>query len=404
MNQNFKIAFANEKLELEWFELNHASIKPYTPDSTDENSDTSLVKNNSECEKILILPAAAGLPFKVKLAFNDAEKLRKVIPQFVADQYVDVNESWLFSYKIAEVKKDVCENNASDQQPDKQKLYEIQGVALPPEFSPQKIMPDMNWRIAILDAYLVDSETATAFHINTPVSSFVAIFSGKDLISRIIKDFSLPVMPVLAAEGVKEINETKLVAYPEMLYKSILHLLDDDNELDLSGWRRLRRGHNRKVTALAFSLAILGLIFVGHFFLWFETRLTEKAADRTVEYINQSFSAVFPGVPVVDAVSQISRQISLAEDSLAEAGSVPNLDWIPILKVAASGNASNVVLQNLKARPDSVRFQGRASTYAALEKFNKAVTSQNAFAEVRIAESRRNQEQVLFTLEAKWKK
>jgi hypothetical protein len=153
---------------------------------------------------------------------------------------------------------------------------------------------------------------------------------------------------------------------------------------------------------MALIFLLVGLVFVGHFFLWFETYITESAAQRTGSYISEAFHEVFPGVPVVDPVSQIRRKISAAQSSLEEAGSLPTIAWTGLMDIAAECPALQIRLDRIKADGKAFVLHGFAQSYSALTEFRKMISEHNLVAELRMPETRKRGSEVFFVLEATW--
>jgi hypothetical protein len=402
VNEQLHIAFANEALELQWFELDSATLKPLPIATSDSDA--------TPATGILVLPSACALPFSIELAFNDVNKIRRVIPQFVADQYADVDETWLFSWVVAAKEPEAANNDkqesgTEDTENVVQQTYKVSGLAFPPRFSPMQIGKDITWRLAVPDAFLIAAaaHTPQAVRLSTPANKFVAFFSGAQQISRIVKNQALPLNPLLAAAQIEEVIELDLLADPSVLRSRLDALLADAGDVDLSGWQQKTRGRAVKYSLAALLIMVLGIIFVGHFFLWFEAHLARSAAQRTSGYVQQAFNDVFPGMPVVDPVSQIRRSISSAQNSLKEAGSVPNINWVPVLQLAARAADHNIKLTQLKARASGVNIRGRAPDYTSLEAFRDQFNNSSWFAKAALSESRQSGSEVLFTLEAQWK-
>jgi hypothetical protein len=381
---SYNIAFVNKDRELKWFGPAGKTL-------------VALDAPIEEAQNIMILPSSQGLPFQIELPFGDSNKIRKVIFQFVADQYAEVDESWIFSWNLNPLEQHSEEN--ADQTGHK---WLISGVAFPSQFKPEKIAPDSNWRLAVPDVFFLPATEASAFHLKSPVAEFVAVFNGENRIQRIISDFSLPLMPVLAANNIDEVRQFDFDQFASEIEDKITTFLESNSEIDISGWHLKNRSRSLKITSMALIFLLVGLVFIGHFFLWFETHITESAAQRTDSYISEAFSEVFPGVPVVDAVSQIRRKISTAENSLEEAGSVPTIAWTNLLKIAAECPDLQIRLDRIKADGKAFVLHGFAQSYSALTEFRKAVSANSLVAELRMPETRKRGSEVFFVLEATW--
>lgn len=397
MSRTYNLAFISEALDLKWFRLNNSAMTEIASSQNLASECSALGheakdKNSDDETNVLILPSSCGLPFQIELPFGDPEKIKKVVPQFVADQYSEVDETWLFSWKLLEPAPDA-----------ERQFWKISGLAFPKEFSPATISPETTWRLALPDVYLLWVKEMSAFRLETPGADFVAIYSGKDQINRIFRDPSIPLAPVLSAEGLADVEDKKLVDSPGEVFSRIEEIFTDSGFLDLSGWHQKKFVETFHWSAASIAAMIVGLIFVGHFFLWFECYLTESAAQRTVLSRNASFSTVFPGVPIIDAVSQIKRKISEAENSLKEAGSVPNVPWFSVLQLASGAKDSDVRLIKVVGRDKGFRFQGAARDYTSLEDFRKRLESSDLVEEVITPESRKNGSEVIFAMEGKWK-
>ncbi|MGM0601555.1 MAG: hypothetical protein ACQETH_17215 [Candidatus Rifleibacteriota bacterium] len=384
MKVSYNIAFVNKDRELQWFGPAGKTL-------------VALDAPVEEAQNIMILPSGEGLPFQIELPFGDSNKIRKVIFQFVADQYAEVDETWIFSWNLNPLERHSEEN--ADQTAHK---WLISGVAFPPQFKPEKLAPEIDWRLAVPDVFLLPASEASAFHLISPVAEFVAVFNGKDQIQRIISDFSLPLMPVLAANKIEEILEFNFSQSAFVIEEKITNFLESNPEIDISGWHLKNRSRSLKISSLALIILVVGLVFIGHFFLWFETYLTENAAQRTGGYISKAFNEVFPGVPVVDAVSQIRRKISTAENSLEEAGSLPIIAWTNLLKIVAESSELQIRLDRIKADSKAFALYGFAQSYSALTAFRQVVSGDSQVADLRMPETRKRGSEVFFVLEATW--
>jgi len=380
VNKHYRVAFASESLNLSWFRLSESDLVPAPENDLPGDQD------------ILVLPSSSGLPFQIELPFGDSEKIRKVVPQFVADIYSEVSETWLFSW----VAKAAA---GGDDKP----LWKISGIAFPPEFSPQRLCPDISWRLVIPDVLLVDSSDRTAFRLVTPANEFVAVFPEKDLIGRIIRDQSIPLMPVLAALGIDEVRDVSLVKSPQIVYGKLPALLDDSGFLDLSGWRQGKRSAALRWAAGSLVLLFLGLVLTGHFFLWFECYLYESAAQRTFASVSSAFSQTLPGVPMIDAVSQLRRKITDAENSLREAGTLPNIRWLDMMSLLEVAADSGIKMLKAGGRDNGFRFQGAAPDYTSLEAYRNRIAADARVESVTMPESRKSGAEVIFVLEGRWK-
>lgn len=458
MNDIFNIAFADDRGELKWFSLSPTALSPCP--AHDETVGANLPARQQEKTvtepdlsgrsarlkdtlNILILPATAGLPFQIELSFEDPVKIARVIPQFVADQYAEVNETWLFSWMITSYHSDanlagpdpigrtapsdtklagaglragpqkpepVTEPDLSgrsarykiitSQQPPK---FVVSGIAFPPEFSPARLAPDISWRLALPDFLLASASAKSALHLKTPCADYIALFSGPNQLQRVIADSSLPLRPILAAAGITAVTEHDLSADIPALNARLKDLLGSSSNFDLSGYRQQLIGSALRWSLSAAVALILGLIFISHLFLWFECRLTEAAADRTRLAMTAAFNQVFPGSPVVDAVSQTRRKIAEAQNSLKEAGSIPDVPWLKVLQLTALAADAKIRLGKIQGRSDGFRFQGHAADYTSLEAFRRAIEASGLVEKVTLPESRKSGDEVLFALEAKWK-
>lgn len=384
MKVSYNIAFVNKNQKLEWF--SYAGKTLVAVDAPVEDA-----------QNIMVLPSCEGLPFQIELPFGDSSKIRKVIFQFVADRYAEVDESWIFSWNLSPL-----EQHSEEKEGQTGHKWLVSGVAFPSQFKPEKIAPEINWRLAVPDVFLLPAQEASAFHLKSPVAEFVAVFNGKSRIQRIISDFSLPLMPVLAANNIDEVRQFDFDNYASEIEEKIKTFVENPSEIDLSGWHLKNRSRSLKITSMALIFLLVGLVFVGHFFLWFETYITESAAQRTGSYISEAFHEVFPGVPVVDPVSQIRRKISAAQSSLEEAGSLPTIAWTGLMDIAAECPALQIRLDRIKADGKAFVLHGFAQSYSALTEFRKMISEHNLVAELRMPETRKRGSEVFFVLEATW--
>ncbi|MFZ5952924.1 MAG: hypothetical protein ACOYXC_19630 [Candidatus Rifleibacteriota bacterium] len=421
MKDCYNLAFADVRGELHWFSLASTALIPDNSDGTfsagagpqpgtgtesDPSGRSAFLKSFF---RILILPASAGLPFQIDLSFDDPVKISRVIPQLAADHYAEIDETWLFSWSVSfPPVVEPCEASAKHGRNDHEReqnfgtgKFLVSGIAFPPEFKQIVSMSEHPWRLAIPDFLLLP--TGRAFKTSTPAASYVAIFSEDGRLSRIIADAAVPMGPILAAAGGQDIEEFDFASNSSKIFDRLQGLLDNSHNYDLSGYQQMQTKKALQVSLISLAALIAGLIFLGHLFLWIECRLHESAADRTRQATAQAFSSVFPGIPMVDAVSQIRRKISDAQNSLQEAGSVPNIPWLQTLQLASASFNSRVKLLKLVVRADGFRFQGLAADFTSLENFRKLIEASGMVDKVSTPESRRNEDQVLFALEARWK-
>lgn len=399
MSDSFNIAFADNSGELHWFTLSPTALNPVSvvaPDPVEANPHV----RPQDAPNILILPATAGLPFQIELSFADPLKVARVIPQLVADQYAEIDDNWLFSWNVSNPEIPSNPESVTNQQPPK---YLVSGIAFPPEFSPKKLAPDIVWRLAVPDFLVAGIDARAAIRMTTPVGEYLGLFSAKDSLQRVISDRNLPIRPILAASGLGKVVSMNLQSDAGRVFSLVNALLDEPGNFDLSGFRQQLVGKNMRLSAAAFAGLLLGLVFIGHFFLWFEVYLTEAAAERTRISTTQAFSQVFPGVPVVDAVSQIRRKISEAQTSLNEAGSIPNVDWLSIFRLIEPAALLGIKLARLQSRADGFRIQGAATDYTSLDEFRHKIEASGIVEKVTMPESRKVGDEVVFAMEAKWK-
>ncbi len=343
-------------------------------------------------EQILILPAASSLPFQIELPFSDQAKIARVLPQFVADLYVDVDEKWLFSWLVLPAQAG-------------ETSYWVAGLAFPGHFNASLRAADSQIRLAVPDAVLACGQTGQAVRLKTPVSEVLAIFSGCNCVKRILSvDSGLPVEALLNGEGIESLSDVDLVADPQALRNKINGLLASENEsLDMSGYRRLRNASLQKLTlAVAASVLVL-LVALWHLFIWLECRITERAAQRTRSHMQRAFSAVFPGVPVVEPLIQADRSIAELEKRLKEAATVPIIPWQRVLQLLAARCGPDTAVLRLSGRTAGLKLSGIAVNYAAIEAFRNRLESSGLFEKVNTSESRQGTGGITFSLEAVWK-
>jgi len=412
LKDSFNLAFADIRGELHWFSLSSTALSPFSVNNEPVGADPHVgpqpetgtepdLSGRSALLKgvcnILILPATAGLPFQIDLSFDDPVKISRVIPQLAADQYAEINETWLFSWSVA------CKAESVEADPgvDPQNRFLVSGIAFPPEFKRIVSASEHAWRLAIPDFLLLPH--GRAYKAATPTGSYVAIFLENGCLSRIIADATLPMGPMLAAAGVESIEEFDFAANSQKIFVCLQSLLENGENFDLSGYHQKKTIQAMRFGLISLAALMAGLVFLGHLFLWIECRLHESAADRTRQSTARAFSSIFPGVPMVDAVSQIRRKISDAHNSLQEVDSVPNIPWLQTLQLASVSFNSRVKLLKLIVRADGFRFQGLAADFTSLENFRKLIEASGMVDKVSTPESRRNDDQVLFAMEAKWK-
>ncbi|HNS10213.1 MAG TPA: PilN domain-containing protein [Candidatus Ozemobacteraceae bacterium] len=383
MSQNFRLIFADESGQQSAFDLSSATLQPVA--ASDINSFTA-------GETVLVLPAAAALPFMVELPFSDPVKISRVLPQFVADIYVDVGSDWLFSWRAlpAASGETACR---------------VSGLAFPPQFAPVIAAAGRGLRLAIPDLCLTAATPGSCVRLQTPVSEITAVFYEDCAVKRLFSSAAgLPVETLLAAEGIESLVVADLVSDPPALHGRLVSLLaSEDENLDVSGFRQLRRQGLRRLAMMAGSAILLLLFFFWHFFIWLECRITEGAAQRTRNHMRQAFSAAFPGVPVVEPLTQVSRSISELEKRLKEAATLPRLPWIKLLQILPASGGGEAGVIRLNARDTGVRLNGLARNYAALETFRGRLDASGLFTKVNTVESRQAEGGISFVLEAAWK-
>jgi len=382
VNRFCRLAFASEALQLTWFRLSANGLVAADKDETIDD----------KVDNILVLPALAGLPFQISLPFGDCDKISRVIPQFVADIYSEVDENWCFTWNLSEAP-------SSDGAPS----WKVSGLAFPAEFAPERLAPALSWRLAIPDTALLAPEAASAFRLISPVHEFVAVFSDKNSVSRIIRDATIPLRPVLSAAGIEELCEANLSSTPENLFKRVDELLNNAGSIDLSGWQRREKARAlRWAVAGALSL-IVGLIFAAHLMLWYECQLYERAAERTFGHVSSAFTGVFPGVPMIDAVSQLRRRISETAGRLKDAGSLPDLRWSDMMALTTGAVEHKLRMLKLIGRIDGFRLHGIAANFTSLDAFRRSLSEDVRVETVSMPESRKSGAEVLFVLEVVWK-
>ncbi|GAB4273703.1 MAG: hypothetical protein Kow0029_13510 [Candidatus Rifleibacteriota bacterium] len=413
MTQEYNLAFQDGNLELSWFRLSKSSLKQLS-DRPNDSDDSA--------ENILVLPSVSGLPFQIELPFSDPEKIRKVIPQFVADQYSEVNTDWLFSWRLSEkpaanfaeasAKPERSEEIASDVHdktgsgPEAGEVVAaclVSGVAFPPEFNKTIQSEEFQWRLVLPDVFLLEAGYGCAYRLKTPCSEFVAIYGTAGLITRIVADNAIPLRPLLASHGLEKVVDFEFAANPAQLYARLTYWLGCSANVDLSGWHQ-----KRKSTLLRWSVGscialFLGAVFISHFFLWFEIVLNENAAKRTLDSMKAAFNQVFPGVPVVDPVSQVKRKKALAEEQLIEATSIPNIPWVELLKFVSLAPSSGARIFKMLGRNNGFRIHGFAVNYTSVENYRKTIEASKALERISTVESRKSGDEVLFVLEGTWK-
>lgn len=382
MSQNFRLIFADESGRQSTFDLSSAALRPVI----------AAEAMPAAAEVVLVLPAAAALPFMIELPFSDPVKISRVLPQFVADIYVDVGSDWLFSWRAlpAASGETACR---------------VAGLAFPPQFASLIAAAGNDLRLAIPDLCLTTGIAGGCVRLQTPVSEITAIFYDDCAVKRLFSSAAgLPVEMLLAAEGIEGLAVVDLASDPSALHSRLASLLtSEDESLDVSGFRQLRRQGLRRLALTAGVVVLLFWVFFWHFFIWLECRITEGAAQRTRNHMQQAFSAVFPGVPVVEPMTQVSRSISELEKRLKEAATLPRLPWIKLLQVLPASGAGEAGVTRLTARDTGVRLNGLARNYAALETFRGRLDTSGLFAKVNTVESRQVDGGISFVLEAAWK-
>jgi len=383
MSQNSRLIFADESGQQSTFALNSASLQPIA--ATEATYSTA-------GEIILVLPAAAALPFMIELPFSDPVKISRVLPQFVADLYVDVGSDWLFSWRPMSpaAGENVCR---------------VAGLAFPPQFASVVAAAGSSLRLAIPDICLFAAAPGSCVRLTTPVSEITVVFYDDCAVKRLFSSAAgLPVETLLAAEGIENLVSADLVSDPPVLHSRLVSLLaSEDENLDVSGFRYFRRQGLHRLALTAGAVIMLLWVFFWHFFIWLECRITEGAAQRTRTHMRQAFSTVFPGMPVVEPLTQVSRSISELEKRLKEAATLPKLPWAKLLQILPASGGSEAGVVRLTARDTGVRLNGLAQNYAALEAFRGRLDASGLFTKVNTVESRQVEGGISFVLEATWK-
>ena len=381
MTATYRLVFVNEGGQKSVFDLNPTSFLPAQAESADSDA------------TILVLPAAAALPFQLELPFSDQAKIARVLPQFVADLYVDVDESWLFSWLVM------------PPDPEKSSCV-ISGLAFPASWGKLLQENSTGCRLAISDLMLAGGHAGQAVRLITPVSETIAVFSGPHSIRRLFSASSgIPVDLLLNGEGIEACREVKVGEEASTFYERIESLLSSAPEtLDLSGFRQRRREGLRRLMISAGAMIVLAWVILWHLFIWLECRITERAAQRTRNHMQQAFSTVFPGVPVVEPLTQVSRSITELEKRLKEAATVPILPWQRVLQVISVLAGSDTAALRLSGRETGFKISGVAVNYAALENFRSRLEGSGLFEKVNTTESRQGGSGIDFNLEAIWKK
>ncbi len=383
MSQNYRLVFAGESGQQSAFDLNATTLQPVA--AADAFS-------SAAGEVVLVLPAAAALPFMVELPFSDPVKISRVLPQFVADVYVDVGSDWLFSWRALPA--------ASGET-----SCRVAGLAFPPQFAPVIAAAGSGLRLAIPDLCLTAATPGSCVRLKTPVSEITAVFYDDCAVKRLFSSAAgLPVETLLAAEGIETLSSADLVSAPSVLHSRLVSLLaSEDENLDVSGFRQFRRRGLQQLALTAGAAVLLLLFFFWHFFIWLECRITEGAAQRTRNHMRQAFSSAFPEVPVVEPLTQVSRSISELEKRLKEAATLPRLPWTKLLQMLPAAGGGEAGVTRLNARDSGVRLNGLARNYAALEGFRGRLDASGLFAKVNTVESRQTDGGISFVLEAAWK-
>ncbi len=383
MTQDYRLVFVEEGGGQISYELAAGAFAPVAPGSS----------LPAGALQILVLPSMTSLPFLVELPFSDPAKIARVLPQFVADQYVDVDENWLFSWQAMPL-------------PSREKGCQVAGLAFPAQCAALLRSSGNQFRLAIPDLFLAGASTGQAVRLKTPVSEVIGIFNGPYAVKRLFSLSSgLPVDMLLVSEGVEAMVDVDLTLDCSALVARIERLFAPENaSIDVSGFSSSRR---QSLIHLAFSLAAFVVVIwvvLWHWFVWLECRITERAAQRTRTHMQQAFSATFPGIPVVEPLTQVSRSIAELEKRLKEAAIVPKLPWQSLAKLVETTSGPDTVLLRITARESNLRLGGLAVNYAALEHLRSRLEGAGLFERVTTVESRQGDGGITFSLEAPWKK
>ena len=195
MSQNFRLIFADESGRQSTFDLSSAALRPVI----------AAEAMPAAAEVVLVLPAAAALPFMIELPFSDPVKISRVLPQFVADIYVDVGSDWLFSWRAlpAASGETACR---------------VAGLAFPPQFASLIAAAGNDLRLAIPDLCLTTGIAGGCVRLQTPVSEITAIFYDDCAVKRLFSSAAgLPVEMLLAAEGIEGLAVVDLASDPSVL-------------------------------------------------------------------------------------------------------------------------------------------------------------------------------------------
>lgn len=345
----------------------------------------------------LILPASAGLPFKLELPFGDKNKAERVIPQHVSDLYADVSGDWLFSWEIID-----SHNN-------EKQLWTAFGLAFHPDFSIERLIPDFQCDLAIPDCILGNSIAKNteagnySVKTKTPASESTALFTKDGVIKRIIgPDTGIPIEPILRNENVRHKFEIDFSEETGRLIESLNKFKLSQTNLDISGWKEKQKNTFLYLVKASSITLIAMLILTYHLFLWFETSLYEGAAQRTTAAITKAFKSVFPKQPVVEPVSQAKREISLIKSKLNKSSKIPSIEWQKFLDVVYNSTNSLIKIERIYAQTSSWEITAIASNYQSIDVFKSNISKAQFLSNIKVRDSRSISSGIFFTLEGKW--
>jgi len=411
-------------------------------------SPTEGISAPSADDMILVLPASEGLPFHVKLPFNDSFKVRKVLPQLLTDVFAHVTPEWRFSWNI------VRDDNG----------WAAVGLAFPPKMIKAPPLPGQSWRLVVPDALLgmvpeshepevfdhdrkpnepidarndsqprrtedgisptdgVDTRNAPGWRAFSGISAvtdiwvdFEAPFSkGRALFSRAgrlrkctLQGRGLPSETYLNdSMPVRKIN---LLESGEIVYRRLENLIRDPEYFDLSGWRETRSRKIATSTVMAAGTCLFVIMLLYHVFLGIECSRLNAEKRAILNSTKTAFEKVFPGQKAVEPLAQTKNLLKDLEKKAESSVRLPIIDWVGWIEETFRMVSGKAVLEGIKIGIGGWKVRGTVNSYRELEELTIALSKSGMNSGVRVADSQplnsadAKREKLRFEIEGLWK-
>jgi hypothetical protein len=370
--------------EGEWAEHNEFALA--------DVAENKAISESMSDEPVLVLPAVRGLPFQIDLPFGDDQKIKRILPQAVADIFSNVDEEWLFSWK----KKRVSGESES--------LFKVTGIAYPPEFKAVVSSCGIVWRLVISETALINlPEEKAGFIVNVMEQGNFSIVSEWENVKRLLSEPESPVTKLaLRREGCGTLRNFNFSENGKKVFERLQWLKENCENLDLSGWRQ-NRAHRIQKTAIASVVCLfLFIAVVWHFFLWLECLKYEAAGKRTQKSMQEAFSSIFPGIPVVDPSSQLARKKETLTKGYANSKEYFYSSFLPVLRLTTELGQRRFLIHRIKGKQEAFSVAGIAPDYSALNNLKSELAKNSQVSSLRVTETRKAAKGIKFRLEAKW--